>query len=46
LPRRPVHYQLSEAERLCSCGQVRIDIGTDVSEQVDWNRRRCSYGNT
>ena len=36
LPRRPVHYQLSEAERLCSCGQVRIDIGTDVSEQVDW----------
>jgi transposase len=36
LPRRPVHYELSEAERLCSCGQLRVDIGTDVSEQVDW----------
>jgi transposase len=36
LPRRPVHYQLSEAERLCICGQLRVDIGTDVSEQVDW----------
>ncbi len=36
LPRRPVHYELSEAERLCICGQLRVDIGTDVSEQVDW----------
>lgn len=36
LPRRQVHYELSEAERLCVCGQLRIDIGTDVSEQVDW----------
>lgn len=36
LPRRQVHHELSEAERLCSCGQLRADIGTDVSEQVDW----------
>ncbi|MEA3057983.1 MAG: transposase [Sphingomonadales bacterium] len=36
LPRRPVHHELSAAERLCSCGQLRVDIGTDVSEQVDW----------
>jgi transposase len=36
LPRRPVHHELSEAERLCVCGQVRVDIGADVSEQVDY----------
>jgi transposase len=36
LPRRPVHHELSEAERLCVCGQRRIDIGTEVSEQLDW----------
>src|ERR1700682_1408958 len=36
LPRRPLHHELSEAERLCPGGQVRVDIGTDVSEQVDW----------
>jgi transposase len=36
LQRRPVHYQLSEAERICVCGQVRIDIGTEISEQLDW----------
>jgi transposase len=36
LPRRPVHHQLTEAERLCVCGQMRIDIATEVSEQLDW----------
>jgi transposase len=36
LPRHPLHHQLSEAERLCICGHVRVDIGTDVSEQLDW----------
>jgi transposase len=36
LPRREVHHQLCEAERLCACGQLRIDIGTDTSERVDW----------
>ena len=28
LPRRPLHHELSEAERICVCGQLRIDIGT------------------
>jgi transposase len=36
LPRQPVHHLLGEAERLCRCGQLRLDIGTDASEQVDW----------
>jgi transposase len=37
LPREPRHYELSEAERVCQgCGQLRIDIGTDQSEQLDY----------
>jgi transposase len=36
LPRRTLHHQLTEAERLCVCGNLRIDIGTDMNEQVDW----------
>jgi transposase len=36
LPRRPQEHELTEAERLCACGQLRLDIGTEVSEQVDW----------
>jgi transposase len=37
LPRHPRHHELSEAERLCpNCGKVRIDIGTDRSEQLDF----------
>jgi transposase len=36
LPRRLVHHELNEAERFCSCGQLRVDIGVDVSEQLDW----------
>jgi transposase len=36
LPRKPVHHELSATERLCVCGQVRIDIGADVSEELDW----------
>jgi transposase len=37
LPREPRHHQLSEAERVCpNCGKVRIDIGTDRSEQLDY----------
>jgi transposase len=36
LPRKPVHHELSESERICLCGQVRVDIGSDVSEQLDW----------
>ncbi|MBV9383093.1 MAG: IS66 family transposase, partial [Streptosporangiaceae bacterium] len=36
LPRRPLHHELSEAERICRCGQARVDIGTEVTEQLDW----------
>jgi transposase len=37
LPREPRHHELSEAERVCpGCGQIRIDIGTDRSEQLDY----------
>jgi transposase len=37
LERRPVHHELSEAERRCVCGQLRIDIGTESGgEQLDW----------
>jgi transposase len=36
LPRRPLHHQLTEAERICVCGGLRVEIGTDESEQVDW----------
>ena len=36
LPRREKHHTLTAAERLCSCGQMRLDIGADVSEQLDW----------
>jgi transposase len=37
LPRRPVHHELSAAERICICGQTRTDIGADsAGEQLDW----------
>jgi transposase len=37
LVREPRHYELSEAERVCgSCGRLRIDIGADKSEQLDY----------
>jgi transposase len=37
LPRESRHHELSEAERVCQgCGQPRIDIGTDRSEQLDY----------
>jgi transposase len=37
LPREPRHHELSEAERACpACGQMRVDIGTDRSEQLDY----------
>jgi transposase len=36
LPRRPQHHTLTDAERICVCGQTRIDIGADLSEQLDW----------
>ncbi len=37
LPREPRHHELPEAERVCRrCGRLRIDIGTDRSEQLDY----------
>jgi transposase len=37
LPREPRHHELSEAELACpACGQMRVDIGTDRSEQLDY----------
>jgi transposase len=37
LPRQPRHHELPEAARVCqSCGQIRIDIGVDRSEQLDY----------
>ena len=37
LPREPRHHQLTEAERVCpGCGQVRVDIGVDRSEQLEY----------
>ena len=36
LPRHPRHHVLTEAERTCVCGTLRVEIGTDESEQVDW----------
>jgi transposase len=37
LPREPRHHELSEAERICQhCGRLRIDIGVDRSEQLDY----------
>jgi transposase len=37
LPREARHHELSQAERVCQgCGQPRLDIGTDRSEQLDY----------
>jgi len=37
LPREPRHHELSEAERVCpGCGQTRVDIGADQSEQLEY----------
>jgi transposase len=37
LRRTQQHHTLSEAERVCpGCGQVRVEIGVDTSEQLDY----------
>src|SRR5271165_3672367 len=41
LPRHPVHHELSDAERRCPCGEMRIDIGAELSEQLDWRPASC-----
>jgi hypothetical protein len=36
LPREALHHELSQADRVCPAwSQVRVDIGTDRSEQLD-----------
>lgn len=37
LPRQECQHQLTEAERQCpTCGELRIDIGVDTSEQLEY----------
>ncbi len=52
LPRVPVLYELTEAERRCpECGETRVQIGAECSEQLDYKpaslfvveHRRCTY---
>jgi transposase len=52
LPRVPVLYELTEAERRCpECGEPRAQIGAECSEQLDYRpaslfvveHRRCTY---
>lgn len=38
LRRQPQHHELAEAERLCpGCGHVRVEIGVEKSEQLDYH---------
>jgi transposase len=52
LPRVPVVHELTEAERRCpGCGEPRVQISTECSEQLDYKpaslfvveHRRCTY---
>jgi transposase len=37
LPRRPLHHELSDAERICVCGQMRVEMSVESGgEQLDW----------
>jgi transposase len=36
LPRVEIRHELPEAERICGCGSVLREIGTDISEQIDY----------
>src|SRR3984885_15294709 len=36
LPRVPVVHDLPESERQCACGSTLIEIGSEVSEQLDY----------
>jgi transposase len=36
LPRVEIRHELTEAERICSCGGVLAEIGADLSEQLDF----------
>jgi transposase len=52
LPRVPVVYELTEAERRCpGCGELRVQISTECSERLDYKpaslfvveHQRCTY---
>ena len=36
LPRVEIRHELSATERQCGCGSVLVEIGADVSEQIDY----------
>ena len=36
LPRVPVVHDVAQADRLCACGSTLIEIGSDISEQLDY----------
>jgi transposase len=36
LPRVPVVYEIPQSERQCACGSTLIEIGSEVSEQLDY----------
>jgi hypothetical protein len=36
LPRVPVVHDIPESERQCACGTMLIEIGSDISEQLDY----------
>jgi transposase len=36
LPRVPIVYEIPESERQCACGSTLIEIGSEVSEQLDY----------
>jgi len=36
LPRVPVVHDLPESERQCACGSTLVEIGSEVSEQLDY----------
>ena len=36
LPRVPILYELPESERQCACGSTLIEIGSELSEQLDY----------
>ena len=36
LPRIPVVHEVPEGERHCACGHTLIEIGSDISEQLDY----------
>lgn len=36
LQREVREYELTEEQRRCSCGEIRVEIGVEQSEQLDW----------